>query len=93
MHKQLKPMQVIFLHGEDMSGNNIVVCVEKFNKLSGQAIKLFETFYFKNKEDIKLYLLFDSCDSCRLKGYYVLKRFGKRLYSGLTFKEAMKARI
>jgi len=86
-------MKVVKLKGEDMSGRNIVVCVYKFNKFSGQTIKFYETFFFENEEDILLWLAFDACDECRVKGYGVFKRFGNLLYSGLDFQEAMKARI
>ena len=86
-------MEIVKLKGEDMSGRNIVVCAHKFNKFSGQTTKFFETFFLENLEDIYTYLLFDACDNCRIKGYEILKRFGKVLYSGLNFQQAMKARI
>ena len=86
-------MKIVKLNGEDMSGKNIVVCAHKLNKLSGQTTPIFETFFFENEEDIKLWLLFDSCDNCRIKGYVVLTRFGRLLYAGIDFQEAMKSRI
>lgn len=86
-------MKIIKLKGEDMSGRNIVICAHKLNKFTGQVTKIFETFFFENQDDIKFWLLFDACDKCRVKGYEVLKRFGKVLYSGLNFQHAMKARI
>ena len=86
-------MKIISLKGEDASGSCVVVCVRKHNRFTGKTTRFFETFFFYNTEDIQLYLLFDACDKCRVKGYEILKRFGRLLYSGIEFKEAMKARI
>jgi len=85
-------MKIVKLDTEDMSGRSIVICVHKYNKFTGQTTKFSETWLLENEAAMELYLLFDVCDKCRVNGYVVLKRFGELLYSGLDFREAMKAR-
>ncbi len=86
-------MKILELESEMSSGNNEVFRVKMQHPLTGQISELFETHYMPDKEAQKLFTMFYECEACRPKGYHILKRFGKLMYSGDDIQSALKARM